>query len=51
MVNVPEYARPLAALEPQFEFFVGIDSDGALRLQRDDNQVERILAGDVKLLS
>lgn len=28
MVNVPEYARPLAALDPQFEFFVGIDSDG-----------------------
>jgi BirA family biotin operon repressor/biotin-[acetyl-CoA-carboxylase] ligase len=30
---------------------VGIDSDGALRLQRDDGQIERILAGDVKPLS
>ncbi len=26
---------------------VGLDSDGALRLQRDDGRVERILAGDV----
>ena len=23
-----DYARPLAMLEPQFDFFVGIDSDG-----------------------
>lgn len=29
---------------------VGLDSDGALRLQLDDGQVERVLAGDVKPL-
>ncbi|MCK4623026.1 MAG: biotin--[acetyl-CoA-carboxylase] ligase [Desulfuromonadales bacterium] len=29
---------------------VGLDSDGALRLQRDDGHVERILAGDVRPL-
>jgi phosphoglycolate phosphatase-like HAD superfamily hydrolase len=28
MVTVPEAARPLAELEPKYEFFVGIDSDG-----------------------
>ena len=29
---------------------VGLDSDGALRLQLDDGQVERVLAGDVRPL-
>ena len=28
MAEVPFYALPLAALEPRFDFFVGIDSDG-----------------------
>jgi len=28
MADVPSYAKPLAALRPQFNFFVGIDSDG-----------------------
>jgi phosphoglycolate phosphatase-like HAD superfamily hydrolase len=28
MADVPGYAKPLAALQPQFDFFVGIDSDG-----------------------
>ena len=28
MTDYPEAARPLAALEPQRDFFVGIDSDG-----------------------
>ena len=28
MAHVPAYAKPLAALQPQFDFFVGIDSDG-----------------------
>ena len=26
---------------------LGVDADGALRLERDDGQVERVLAGDV----
>ena len=28
MADYPEAARPLAELEPEYEFFVGIDSDG-----------------------
>jgi phosphoglycolate phosphatase-like HAD superfamily hydrolase len=28
MTELPESARPLAELEPKYEFFVGIDSDG-----------------------
>jgi biotin-(acetyl-CoA carboxylase) ligase len=29
---------------------VGLDEDGALRLQLEDGRIERILAGDVRLL-
>ena len=28
MADVPNYAKPLAELEPKYDFFVGIDSDG-----------------------
>ena len=28
MMTVPEAARPLAEMEPEREFFIGIDSDG-----------------------
>ncbi len=28
MMNYPEAARPLAELEPKYDFFIGIDSDG-----------------------
>jgi len=30
MIDYPEAAAPLAALTPQFDFFVGIDSDGCV---------------------
>ena len=30
MVDIPEIARPLIALEPKFDYFVGIDSDGCV---------------------
>ena len=28
MVNVPEAARPLVEMQPKYDFFIGIDSDG-----------------------
>jgi len=28
MTDFPEVARPLAELEPEHDFFIGIDSDG-----------------------
>ena len=30
MADIPELARPLAALKPNYDFFVGIDSDGCV---------------------
>ncbi|MCD6520223.1 MAG: HAD family hydrolase [Anaerolineae bacterium] len=30
MAEIPEVARPLVELKPQFDFFVGIDSDGCV---------------------
>ena len=27
-MNVPEAARPLVEMKPNYEFFIGIDSDG-----------------------
>ena len=30
MANIPDIARPLVELDPQYEFFVGIDSDGCV---------------------
>jgi hypothetical protein len=28
MMDIPEAARPLCEMEPKYDFFVGIDSDG-----------------------